>query len=113
MFTLEINGEQAQASVSLWTLVEYESEFGGDLLKDLFASSKEGKESVVFDFSGKNLVSLAKMAWACIRTETPSTPPFVVWSKGVTNIDLASIAPIITQPMIDAFFRFGDGSPTE
>lgn len=72
MFSCSIFGRDVCLQGSPLTLVEYNKEFGGDLIQDIVSAYSSGLV---------NGAELLKVAWAMAKTHDPKTQPFNDWIK--------------------------------
>lgn len=110
---LDIGGEEVEAELGFETLVTYEEEFGRDLIQDFFGKSEvpvgeeaDGSESTVtIDFTQTNWTAITRVAWAAIRTATPSLPGYREWLRGVGETNLRELNEALLPEAVRKFFR--------
>lgn len=110
---IDIGGEEVEAELGFETLVTYEEEFGRDLIKDFFGKAEvpvgeeaDGSENTVtIDFTQTNWTAITRVAWAAIRTATPSLPGYREWLKGVGETNLRELNEALLPEAVRKFFR--------
>lgn len=86
---------EREIAVSILTLMIYEQEFGGDMLKDLFGRVEIREDDLVdagttftFDYTTYNWTAATKALWACLKTADDSVPSFRTWASQVGDVNL-------------------------
>lgn len=79
---------------SVLTCVIYEQEFGTDMIQDFFnridiKREQEDEDIIVsLDFTQTPWTAYMKVIWAGMKAADDSTPPFMVWAKETTELEL-------------------------
>lgn len=116
MFSITINGHETECELNLGSAIDYELEFGRDMVADLNGKIEEGDRGfVTFDDEGKNLVAidfsavswttLVKVLWIAAKTKNPAIPKFDIWASEARGVDLMQLRLLIAEEMDDCFFR--------
>ena len=134
MFTIETDGAKYDAEVSFDTAVIYEAEFKGDLIVDLYGNVREDSgefsfepvtttdadgnptttmQMVGIDFTKVPWTAVMKALWAAVKTATPVTPGYAVWSKTVSGVNLWELRDTLMAEVSDCFFRTATAEETE
>lgn len=112
---------EVDAVATAYTLVLYEQEFHGDLLKDVFGrqTSDESGDDVLIDMTTDNWNAELRALYAMIRTSyeirwdagdaTPNERPkqFTEWVKGIGQFNMRQVASDVVNECIRGFFRTG------
>lgn len=121
MFTVEIDGVKHEARVSFLTVQLYETEFGADMLKELFGKQGDGNDPIVWDgdtieaidFTKVNWSVVMKVLWAALKTEDASLPGYSTWAKDVTGVNMWEVRMLVDEAVNDCFFRASASEPEE
>lgn len=116
MFSIDINGKPTECEINFGTALDYELEFGKDMVADVNGSIREGDESfVTLDEEGETVVSinfhavpwttLLKVLWCAVKTRDPKTKPFRKWAAEMRGIDMVDARLKLSREMEDCFFR--------
>lgn len=93
-------------------LVEYEQQFGGDLIKDLFGKVEvsEDSDDVIVDFTKTEWTTCVKALWAAEKGLNPSTPGFRQWCRENPKPDMNIVTDAVCTVAVEDFFHTGAGS---
>ena len=114
MFEIELNSGKRKAEVSFWTAQIYESEFGGDIIKDFFGMQgnddpvtlDENSEAVLaIDFTKINWAASMKVLWAALKTADDAMPSYQAWMRSTKGENLWAIRDQLAYEVFDCFFR--------
>lgn len=116
MFSIDINGTPTDCEINFGTALDYELEFGKDMVADVNGSIKEGDEGfVTFDEDGENVVGInfhavpwttfLKVLWCSVKTCDPKVRPFRKWAAEMRGIDMMDARLKLSEEMEDCFFR--------
>lgn len=124
MFTINIDGVETECELNLGSAIDYELEFGSDMVADMNGKIKEGdagfltfetkKKSgkkepevrlVAMDFTAVSWTTLVKVLWIAARTRNPNIESFKKWAENARGVDLMQARVSIAQEMDDCFFR--------
>lgn len=116
MFSIDINGKLTDCEINFGTALDYELEFGRDMVADVNGSISAGEEAfVTFDEEGERVVginfhavpwtTLLKVLWCAVRTCDPKAKPFKKWASEMRGIDMMDARLKLTEEMEDCFFR--------
>lgn len=116
MFTIPIDGKDVECELNLGSAIDYELEFGSDMVADMNGKVKEGdagflefddkgKRLVAVDFSAVSWTTLVRVLWVAARTRNPGIGKFDAWASGVRGVDLMQARPLVAEEMDDCFFR--------
>lgn len=116
MFSIDINGKTVEAELNFGSAVDYELEFGRDMVADVNGSIREGDtEFITFAEDGETLVgidfsavpwtTLLKVLWISVKTVNPKTKPFRKWAAETKGINMLVARALITEEMESCFFR--------
>lgn len=104
----------AEAVVSVETLMVYEQEFGGDLIRDFLGlqdmAEDEGPSDSV-DFRQVNWTALVRVLWAALKVADPGMPRFAEWAAGLGDVDLLAVNAQLGPEVVRRFFRAGASVP--
>ena len=118
---IDIDGYgEVEATATAYTLVVYEQEFGGDLIKDVFGRHEaEQTGSAVLDFTTDNWNAELRALWAMARTAydlkaekglaapADKPKPFREWVRGVGKVNFYDISNAVVEEAMDGFFHTG------
>ena len=84
-----------------------------DLIQDFFGKAEvpvgeeaDGSENTVtIDFTQTNWTAITRVAWAAIRTATPSLPGYREWLRGVGETNLRELNEALLPEAVRKFFR--------
>ena len=118
---IELDGYgEVEAVATAYTLVVYEQEFKGDLIKDVFGRHEADDDgAVLIDMTLDNWNAELRALYAMVVTafelrwdrgdaapnEKPK--PFKEWAKGVGAVNMREIASAVVDESIRGFFRTG------
>lgn len=116
MFSIDINGESTDCEINFGTALDYELEFGKDMVADVNGSVKEGDENfVTFSEDGSSVIGVnfhavpwttfLKVLWCSVKTRDPKTKPFKKWASEMRGIDMMDARLKLSEEMEDCFFR--------
>lgn len=116
MFDIDINGKKTKCEINFGTALDYELEFGKDMVADINGSVGNGKASfVTLDESGTSVVgidftavpwtTMLKALWCSAKTVDPKIKPFKKWAQDTKGIDMIDARVKLTEEMEDCFFR--------
>lgn len=116
MFSIDINGTPTDCEINFGTALDYELEFGKDMVADVNGSVREGDEDFVtlsddgeavigVNFHAVPWTTLLKVLWCSVRTCDPKTRPFRKWAADMRGIDMMDARIKLAQEMDDCFFR--------
>ena len=112
MFDFEIGGKKVQAEVTFYTAWLYETEFQGDMLKDLFGEQDfddpivvDGGRVVKVDFTKVNWTAVTRVLWAACKTADDKTPSYRAWMKDAKGANLWELNEVLSAEVADCFFR--------
>lgn len=115
MFTIAIGEGEATAEVTFYTAQLYETEFGTDMLADIFGEMKMTDEDAVRSDESGALVSVdftrvrwlvqLRALWAAVKTHDPRTPGFKKWASEHKGINMWSAIGSMNGEVNDCFFR--------
>ncbi len=116
MFTIPIDGTEVECELNLGSAIDYELEFGSDMVADMNGKVAEGDSGfLTFDDKGKRLVAvdfsavpwttLVRVLWVAARTRNPGIGKFDAWASGVRGVDLMQARLLVAGEMDDCFFR--------
>lgn len=98
-----------EAVVSVETLMVYEHEFGGDMIRDFLGvqdfSEGEGDGGESVDFRQVNWTALVRMLWAALKTANPDLPGFREWGAGLGDVNLLQANSALGAEVVRKFFR--------
>lgn len=122
----ERNGVEREYEATTYTLVLYEQEFKGDLIKDVFGKVDlrnaqtlldDDGNIVVIDYTSDNWMAELKAFWAmlktseaiCRRENRPClvVPSFIEWTQATRSIDMAELSRIVVTELNRGLFRAG------
>lgn len=97
-----------EVKYNFYTLYIYETEFGTDLIKDLYGSVGVEADGygMAFSFNSVNWTAAAKAIWAGAKCADPSTPRFSDWAQ-TASFDLLEASGIVIEEINKELFRFG------
>ena len=119
-FTIEIGGHETECELNFGSALDYELEFGSDMVADVNGSVKEGdSEFITFgepnedgdatiigiDFSVVPWTTLIRVLWVAVKTANPKTKSFDKWVKDARGINMIVARGLISAEMEDCFFR--------
>lgn len=112
MFTFKAGDKEYDAEVSFYTGQLYESEFGGDLIKDFFGvqdfdgAAKLVDGSVVqIDFTKINWQAATKVLWAAVKTADEMAASYTEWLKETSGANMWLIREQLANEISECFFR--------
>lgn len=115
MFTIAINGIETEGEINFGTALDYELEFGKDMVADVNGSVQKGDVAfVTFDeddklvginFEAVPWTTLLKVLWCAVKTADPKTKPFKKWAAESKGLDMFDVRMKLTEAMEDCFFR--------
>lgn len=116
MFSIEINGVPTDCEINFGTALDYELEFGTDMVADVNGSVKEGDTSFVtygddgetvvgIDFTAVPWTTLLRVLWCGCKTVDPKIKPFKKWAQEMRGISLLDARAKLASEMDDCFFR--------
>lgn len=116
-FEVEYNGGVHIAAAGLRALDIYEQEFGRDLIKDVYGVMEFTKADVTpddevlvtLDFRKVNWTALVRAAWACLKNEDDSIPPYKRWIAEASGLNLNELNTKAAPAFEDAFFPIRNG----
>ena len=119
---IELEGYgEVEAVATAYTLVVYEQEFKGDLIKDVFGrqTADDSNEDVVLDMTTDNWNAELRALYAMVRTayelrwdrgdatKNEKPGPYQKWVKGLGAVNMREIADAVVNESIRGFFRTG------
>lgn len=120
---LDLGNGPVELEVSFWTLVVYETQFGGDMIGDLFGEvtyakddepeevgePTDGDEPVAFtiDYSAFDWNSGVKAMWAAAKAANPGTPAYEQWCRGMHDVNMWPLMESLKSEVIARLFRPG------
>ena len=116
MFSIDIDGKPTDCEINFGTALDYELEFGKDMVADVNGSAKEGDEgfltlsedgeSVIgINFHAVPWTTLLKVLWCAAKTCDPKIKPFRKWASDMRGIDMMDARMKLNEEMGDCFFR--------
>lgn len=116
MFSIDINGVPTECEINFGTALDYELEFGKDMVADVNGSMREGDERfVTFDDDDSTVIALnfhavpwttfLKVLWCSVKTRDPRVKPFKKWASEMRGIDMMEARIRLSEEMEDCFFR--------
>lgn len=115
MFSIEINGVETECELNFGSAIDYELEFGSDMVADLNGKIKTGDSGfmafddeqrlVAVDFSAVSWATLVRILWVAAKTKNPSIPRFSAWAREARGVDLMQARFLVAAEMDDCFFR--------
>ena len=114
MFEVEIDGKKVKAEISFYTAQLYESEFGRDIVKDIFGVVDGGSPVSVqngviakIDFTKIEWLAVTRALWAAVKTADENVGSYNSWMRANSGINLWEAREVITAELTDCFFRTG------
>lgn len=118
---IDIDGSgEVEATATALTLVIYEQEFKGDLIKDVFGKHKaDAGSSDSIDFTVDNWVQELQALWAMVATAyelradrgdaapNDRPKPFKQWVRGIGKVNFQQISDAVVAEALDGFFHTG------
>ena len=118
---IDIDGSgEVEATATALTLVIYEQEFKGDLIKDVFGKHKaDAGSSDSIDFTVDNWVKELQALWAMVATAyelkydrgdaapNDRPKPFKQWVRGIGKVNFRQISDAVVSEAWDGFFHTG------
>lgn len=109
--------------ISAAAAMEYEQQFGADIVKDLFGKMEVSAEEIGealageepadgilrLDFTQTNWTACLKALWAGERAVEPRTPGFAEWCRERPRPDMNAVSGAVLQDATEAFFHGGAG----
>lgn len=116
MFTIPIDGAEVECELNLGSAIDYELEFGSDMVADVngrvaegdsgfLKFDDEGKRLVAVDFSAVSWTTLVRILWVAAKTRNPGIGKFDAWASSVRGVDLMQARLLVAEEMDDCFFR--------
>lgn len=116
MFTIPIDGTEVECELNLGSAIDYELEFGSDMVADVngrvaegdsgfLKFDDEGKRLVAVDFSAVSWTTLVRILWVAAKTRNPGIGKFDAWASSVRGVDLMQARLLVAEEMDDCFFR--------
>lgn len=122
----ENNGIEHDYEATTYTLVAYEQEFNGDLIKDVFGridvrnaarNFDENGNLVAMDYTIDNWNAELRAFWAMLKTsyeiarsegrKAEVVPPFVQWCLKTKSIDMGQVSQAVFDECQRGLFRSG------
>ena len=122
----ENNGTEHEYEATTYTLVAYEQEFNGDLIKDVFGridvrnaarNFDENGNLVAMDYTIDNWNAELRAFWAMLKTsyeiaraegrKAEVVPPFVQWCIRTRSIDMGQVSQAVFDECQRGLFRSG------
>jgi hypothetical protein len=119
-FTIEIDGHETECELNFGSALDYELEFGSDMVADVNGSvekdkpefitfsepDKDGNTEIIgIDFSAVPWTTLIKVLWVAVKTANPKTKGFDKWVREARGINMIEARGLISMEMEDCFFR--------
>lgn len=115
MFSIDINGTPTECEINFGTALDYELEFGKDMVADVNGSIKEGEEGFVtldenervvgINFHAVPWTTFLKVLWCSVKTCNAKVKPFRKWASEMRGIDMMDARLKLSEEMEDCFFR--------
>lgn len=124
MFTANINGVPTECEINFGTAIDYELEFGKDLVADVNGSVKAGESSFItladdgetvvgIDFTAVPWTTLLKVLWCSVKTRNPKVKPFKKWAEEMRGVNMVTLRGQLSEEIDDCFFRDAPLDETE
>lgn len=115
-FTIDIGGHETECELCFGSALDYELEFGRDMVADVNGSVKKGDtEFITFADDGETIVgidftavpwtTLLKVLWIAVKTKNPKVKPFKKWASETSGINMLVARGLISEEMENCFFR--------
>lgn len=116
MFTIDINGKPTECEINFGTALDYELEFGKDMVADVNGSVKAGDPNLItmsedgevvlgIDFTAVPWTTLLRVLWCAAKTRDPKIKPFKKWAADTRGINMFDARLLLSDEMGDCFFR--------
>lgn len=115
MFSIEINGKEVECEINFGTALDYELQFGHDMIADVNGSTKQGESGFItfddkgavigVDFAAVPWTTLIRVLWCAAKTRNPALKPLKKWAAETSGIDILSARQKIEAEMEECFFR--------
>lgn len=119
---IDIDGTgEVEAECTALTLLIYEQEFGGDLIKDVFGrhTRESDADDVVMDFTVDNWTKELQALWAMVSTAyelkadrgdaapNDRPKPYRQWVRTIGRVNFREIGSAVVDLAMDGFFHAG------
>lgn len=124
MFIASINGVDTECEINFGTAIDYELEFGKDMVADVNGSVKPGEpgflivdddgETVIgVDFHAVPWTTLLRVLWCAAKTRNPKIKPFKKWAEDMRGVNMFALREQLSEEIEDCFFRSAPMDETE
>ena len=114
MFSITVNGKKVEGEIHYGTALDYELEFGTDMLADIngsvdkdspaFVSYDDDGVVVGVDYSAVPWSKYMRVLWCAIRSTNPRTKPFSKWAADVKRLNIVDVRNKLDEDMKECFF---------
>lgn len=115
---LDLGNGPVELEVSFWTLVVYETQFGSDMIGDLFGkvtatrdelAEQGGEEPDTFtiDYTAYDWNAGVKAMWAAAKAANRDTPAYEQWCRSMSDLNMWPLMEQLKSEVLARLFRTG------
>ena len=114
---LDLGNGPVELEVSFWTLVVYETQFGSDMIGDLFgkvtATRDEleepdaSEDTFTIDYTSYDWNAGVRAMWAAVKAADRNAPAYEQWCRSMTDVNMWPLMEELKSEVLARLFRTG------